>query len=162
MNDTLEEIRENPDDDSVPKPKSLKNKGKGKGKAKAKSGATASVPDDPPEPQQPQPQEGGLRVAFIHPDLGLGGAERLVVDAARALLEKGHDVKMFTQYHNPNRWEFLSRFLRVLCLFKLLEFSGAFPRPLPTASWATAWWWPAAGCPGPSWGCSTSSWPSSG
>ena len=103
MNDTLEEIRENPDDDSVPKPKSLKNKGKGKGKAKAKSGATASVPDDPPEPQQPQPQEGGLRVAFIHPDLGLGGAERLVVDAARALLEKGHDVKMFTQYHNPNR-----------------------------------------------------------
>ena len=26
-----------------------------------------------------------LRVAFLHPDLGLGGAERLVVDAAAGL-----------------------------------------------------------------------------
>jgi hypothetical protein len=26
-----------------------------------------------------------LRVAFLHPDLGLGGAERLVVDAASGL-----------------------------------------------------------------------------
>jgi alpha-1,3/alpha-1,6-mannosyltransferase len=26
-----------------------------------------------------------MRVAFLHPDLGLGGAERLVVDAAAGL-----------------------------------------------------------------------------
>ena len=26
-----------------------------------------------------------LRIAFLHPDLGLGGAERLVVDAASGL-----------------------------------------------------------------------------
>ena len=45
----------------------------------------------------------GLRVAFVHPDLGLGGAERLVVDAAVALKEKGHDVKIFTQFHDANR-----------------------------------------------------------
>lgn len=33
-----------------------------------------------------------LRVAFCHPDLGLGGAERLVVDAATELSTKGHEV----------------------------------------------------------------------
>ncbi|GAA5931846.1 GDP-Man:Man(1)GlcNAc(2)-PP-dolichol alpha-1,3-mannosyltransferase [Sporobolomyces koalae] len=40
-----------------------------------------------------------LRVAFIHPDLGLGGAERLVVDAALALQQRGHHVEIFTSYH---------------------------------------------------------------
>lgn len=44
-----------------------------------------------------------LRVAFLHPDLGLGGAERLVVDAAVELRSRGHDVDMFTCYHNPSR-----------------------------------------------------------
>ena len=33
-----------------------------------------------------------LRVAFCHPDLGLGGAERLVVDAACELCNHGHRV----------------------------------------------------------------------
>ena len=33
-----------------------------------------------------------LRIAFCHPDLGLGGAERLVVDAACELCEHGHTV----------------------------------------------------------------------
>lgn len=42
------------------------------------------------------------KVIFLHPDLGLGGAERLVVDAALALQEKGFDVKFITSYHNPN------------------------------------------------------------
>ncbi|GAA6061603.1 hypothetical protein JCM10212_000911 [Sporobolomyces blumeae] len=40
-----------------------------------------------------------LRIAFIHPDLGLGGAERFVVDAAVALQERGHDVELFTSFH---------------------------------------------------------------
>ena len=39
-----------------------------------------------------------IRVAFIHPDLGIGGAERLVVDAALGLQEKGYEVKMFTSH----------------------------------------------------------------
>ncbi len=43
-----------------------------------------------------------VRVAFIHPDLGIGGAERLVVDAALALKSKGHDIHMFTAHHDPN------------------------------------------------------------
>lgn len=43
-----------------------------------------------------------VRVAFIHPDLGIGGAERLVVDAALALKSKGHDIHMFTAHHDPD------------------------------------------------------------
>ncbi|MDD9938332.1 MAG: glycosyltransferase [Myxococcales bacterium] len=39
---------------------------------------------------------GSLRIAFIHPDLGLGGAERLVLDAALALAARGHRVVLFT------------------------------------------------------------------
>ncbi|GAA6024982.1 hypothetical protein JCM11491_002809 [Sporobolomyces phaffii] len=44
-----------------------------------------------------------LRIAFIHPDLGLGGAERLVVDAAVALKKRGHDVEIFTSYHEDGK-----------------------------------------------------------
>ncbi|KDE03721.1 hypothetical protein MVLG_05791 [Microbotryum lychnidis-dioicae p1A1 Lamole] len=40
-----------------------------------------------------------LRIAFLHPDLGIGGAERLVVDAAVALQQRGHHVEIFTSYH---------------------------------------------------------------
>jgi len=29
-----------------------------------------------------------LRIAFLHPDLGIGGAERLIVDAAAAMIKK--------------------------------------------------------------------------
>ncbi|KAF8968235.1 mannosyltransferase [Flammula alnicola] len=43
-----------------------------------------------------------LRVAFIHPDLGIGGAERLVVDAALGLQELGHSVNLYTSYHDPS------------------------------------------------------------
>lgn len=42
-----------------------------------------------------------VRVAFVHPDLGIGGAERLVVDAALALKSRGHGVHIFTAHHNP-------------------------------------------------------------
>ncbi|KAK8846831.1 hypothetical protein IAR55_005919 [Kwoniella newhampshirensis] len=44
-----------------------------------------------------------MRIGFIHPDLGIGGAERLVVDAAVALQRRGHDVVMFTSRHDPTR-----------------------------------------------------------
>ncbi|KAI0314383.1 alpha-1,3-mannosyltransferase ALG2 [Amylostereum chailletii] len=42
-----------------------------------------------------------LRIAFIHPDLGLGGAERLVVDAALGLQALGHQVDIYTSHHDP-------------------------------------------------------------
>ncbi|ODN80447.1 hypothetical protein L202_02687 [Cryptococcus amylolentus CBS 6039] len=44
-----------------------------------------------------------MRIAFIHPDLGIGGAERLVVDAAVSLQRLGHEVVMFTSRHDPAR-----------------------------------------------------------
>uniref|UniRef100_A0A1Q3G0L9 Alpha-1,3/1,6-mannosyltransferase ALG2 n=1 Tax=Culex tarsalis TaxID=7177 RepID=A0A1Q3G0L9_CULTA len=44
-----------------------------------------------------------VRVLFVHPDLGLGGAERLVVDAALALQAKGHTVSFLTNHHDPER-----------------------------------------------------------
>ncbi|KAK9466368.1 hypothetical protein V1512DRAFT_263465 [Lipomyces arxii] len=37
-----------------------------------------------------------MKVAFIHPDLGIGGAERLVVDAAVGLQSLGHSVIIYT------------------------------------------------------------------
>ncbi|KAF8061737.1 mannosyltransferase [Lyophyllum atratum] len=43
-----------------------------------------------------------LRVAFIHPDLGIGGAERLVVDAALGLQARGHSVDIYTSHHDPD------------------------------------------------------------
>lgn len=36
-----------------------------------------------------------IKVAFLHPDLGIGGAERLVVDAAVGLKQLGCEVKMY-------------------------------------------------------------------
>ncbi|QLL33626.1 hypothetical protein HG536_0E05370 [Torulaspora globosa] len=43
-----------------------------------------------------------LRIAFIHPDLGIGGAERLVVDAAVGLQQEGHDVVIYTSHCDMN------------------------------------------------------------
>ncbi|RKO94022.1 alpha-1,3-mannosyltransferase ALG2-like protein, partial [Blyttiomyces helicus] len=40
-------------------------------------------------------------IAFAHPDLGIGGAERLVVDAAVGLQSRGHKVVMYTSHHDP-------------------------------------------------------------
>lgn len=37
-----------------------------------------------------------LRVAFLHPELGIGGAERLVVDAALELRARGHAAAILT------------------------------------------------------------------
>ncbi|KAK2449302.1 sucrose synthase [Trifolium repens] len=44
-----------------------------------------------------------MNIAIIHPDLGIGGAERLVVDAAVELASRGHKVHIFTAHHDKNR-----------------------------------------------------------
>ena len=41
-----------------------------------------------------------MNVVFLHPDLGLGGAERLVVDAASYLVAHGHRVVILTAHHD--------------------------------------------------------------
>lgn len=41
-------------------------------------------------------------IVFLHPDLGIGGAERLVIDAALALKLRGYNVHFVTTHHDTN------------------------------------------------------------
>lgn len=50
-----------------------------------------------------RPNKRQLCIGFVHPDLGLGGAERLIIDAALCLQEAGHRVSIFTAHHDRNR-----------------------------------------------------------
>lgn len=43
-----------------------------------------------------------LRVGFVHPDFGIGGAENLVVNAMLALQNKNVHVTMFTAHHDAS------------------------------------------------------------
>lgn len=43
-----------------------------------------------------------MQVWFLHLDLGLGGAERLVVDAACSLKQRSHQVTVATSHHDPS------------------------------------------------------------
>ncbi|KAI9821946.1 MAG: Alpha-1,3-mannosyltransferase-like protein [Pycnora praestabilis] len=40
-------------------------------------------------------------IVFFHPDLGIGGAERLVIDAAVGLQNRSHKITIFTSYCDP-------------------------------------------------------------
>lgn len=48
-------------------------------------------------------QSSKMNIAIIHPDLGIGGAERLIVDAAQELASHGHKVHIFTAHHDKSR-----------------------------------------------------------
>lgn len=39
-------------------------------------------------------------VVFLHPDLGIGGAERLIVDMAVGINSIGHRICLITNHHN--------------------------------------------------------------
>ncbi|XP_032716591.1 alpha-1,3/1,6-mannosyltransferase ALG2 [Lontra canadensis] len=54
-------------------------------------------------------------VLFLHPDLGVGGAERLVLDAALALQACGCNVKVWTAHYDPSHSFADSRELQVHC-----------------------------------------------
>ena len=41
-------------------------------------------------------------IVFFHPDLGIGGAERLVIDGAVGLQNLGHKVTIFTCHCDPS------------------------------------------------------------
>jgi alpha-1,3/alpha-1,6-mannosyltransferase len=40
-------------------------------------------------------------IVFFHPDLGIGGAERLIIDAAVGLQNLGHKVIIYTSHCDP-------------------------------------------------------------
>lgn len=44
-----------------------------------------------------------LRIGIIHPNLGIGGAEKLIVDAAVGLQKLGHTVDIYTSHHDKTR-----------------------------------------------------------
>ncbi|KAM7220901.1 hypothetical protein V8F06_003795 [Rhypophila decipiens] len=55
-----------------------------------------------PKPKSPGDNEQPKKtIVFLHPDLGIGGAERLVVDAAVSLQNRGHKVVIFTSFCDP-------------------------------------------------------------
>lgn len=47
-------------------------------------------------------QNDKIRVALFHLDLGIGGAEQLMVNIARLLKESAYEVTIFTTHHDPN------------------------------------------------------------
>ena len=59
-----------------------------------------------------------VRVVFIHPDLGIGGAERLVVDSSLALQVKDHTTVIVTAHHERSHCftETISGDCEVICL----------------------------------------------
>lgn len=42
------------------------------------------------------------KIVFLHPDLGIGGAERAVIDSALALKKNGHEVQFVTSHHDSS------------------------------------------------------------
>ena len=42
------------------------------------------------------------RIILMHLDLGIGGAEQLVVNIACMLKDSGHDIKVLTTHHDVN------------------------------------------------------------
>ncbi|KAK8815422.1 hypothetical protein WA158_003634 [Blastocystis sp. Blastoise] len=46
-----------------------------------------------------------LRIALLHPDLGIGGAERLMVDLALACQNNNNQVDIYTSHHDDHSFE---------------------------------------------------------
>ena len=40
------------------------------------------------------------RIAFVHPDLGIGGAEQLLVNLCLGAIDQGYEAHIYTPYHH--------------------------------------------------------------
>lgn len=61
-------------------------------------------------------------IVFVHPDLGIGGAERLVVDAAVGLQSVGHKVTILTSHCDPKHCFEEARDGKLLVCITLCEY----------------------------------------
>lgn len=43
-----------------------------------------------------------MKVVILHLDLGIGGAEQLIVNVATVVKELGHEVVLLTSHHDKN------------------------------------------------------------
>lgn len=50
--------------------------------------------------QQQEKNKDRKNIVFVHPDLGIGGAERWVIDAAVGLQGRGHRVAVLTSWRD--------------------------------------------------------------
>ena len=48
------------------------------------------------------PNSAPLKIIFFHPDLGIGGAERLILDAALGLQARAHAITIYTSHRDPS------------------------------------------------------------
>ncbi|KAL5343171.1 hypothetical protein BJX70DRAFT_354748 [Aspergillus crustosus] len=55
-----------------------------------------------PLPSKPISNPTPANITIIHPDLGIGGAERLILDVALALKSTGHKVTIYTSHRDPS------------------------------------------------------------
>ena len=69
---------------------------------------------------------GAQRIVFFHPDLGIGGAERLIVDAAVGLQERGHKVTLFTSHCDPSHCFEEARDGKSVCSLFAMPFRTVF------------------------------------
>ena len=63
---------------------------------------TMTSTNKPHQEQQQPPTNRPLRVAFVHLDWGIGGAEQLMLQLAQASVALGHDVQLWTSHCNPS------------------------------------------------------------
>ena len=59
---------------------------------------SSSLPSISPDSQTKRQRR--KSIIIIHPDLGIGGAERLILDAALALQSRGHSVTIYTSHRD--------------------------------------------------------------
>ncbi|CAI4232729.1 unnamed protein product [Auanema sp. JU1783] len=70
-----------------------------------------------------------MKVAILHPDLGIGGAERLIVDVAVGLESKGHDVTLVTNHYDRSHCFEETKSLNIIRF-------AMFPRTIFGLMWA--------------------------